>query len=181
MTETDTEHEAFLNAFVSSILNGEFNGYFASRVRITSELEEIVSQPIEVRKSMQVQLRIPTVTDAGTAKVMSGTANSGDFRINFATSLTSSGQHLHGLSVVFQVKGTDYSIHDLRPPALPLLQASPTVRAPLTPLTLFVDPGTAAPEKIAELLSEISRLYEMVGGTGITFTNSGIAFPEAAQ
>jgi hypothetical protein len=52
-------------------------------------------------------------------------------------------------------------------------------RAGLSPeLTIYIDPGSAPPEAVGELLSEISRLYRMIGGSGITFTNSGVAYPE---
>ena len=37
------------------------------------------------------------------------------------------------------------------------------------PLALIIDPGTAKPEEIGELLHEISNLYRMVGGSGLTF------------
>ena len=39
----------------------------------------------------------------------------------------------------------------------------------LRPLTLLIDPGEASNEELAELLSEISKLYRMVGGSGISF------------
>jgi len=48
-------------------------------------------------------------------------------------------------------------------------------------LAIYVDPGSASAEAVGELLSEISHLYRMIGGSGITFTNSGVAFPEGVQ
>jgi Cdc6-like AAA superfamily ATPase len=52
-------------------------------------------------------------------------------------------------------------------------------RTGLSPeLTIYVDPGSAPAEAVGELLSELSQLYRMIGGSGITFTNSGIAYPE---
>lgn len=38
------------------------------------------------------------------------------------------------------------------------------------PLTFLLDPGEANPEEIADLLCEMSTLYEMMGGRGIQFT-----------
>jgi hypothetical protein len=50
----------------------------------------------------------------------------------------------------------------------------PTTTGPtqpgIEPLTLLIDPGTASPEEIGELLAEISALYRMLGGSGINFT-----------
>jgi ATP-dependent Clp protease ATP-binding subunit ClpC len=37
------------------------------------------------------------------------------------------------------------------------------------PLTLLLDPGNASREDIAELFVELSTLYRMIGGSGITF------------
>jgi hypothetical protein len=48
-------------------------------------------------------------------------------------------------------------------------------------LTIYVDPGSAPAEAVGELLAELSQLYRMIGGSGITFTNSGVAFPEGVQ
>jgi hypothetical protein len=45
-------------------------------------------------------------------------------------------------------------------------------------LTIYVDPGSASAEAVGELLSELSHLYRMIGGSGITFTNLGVAYPE---
>jgi hypothetical protein len=39
----------------------------------------------------------------------------------------------------------------------------------LKPLTVLVNPGTASPEQVAELLTELSLLYRMLGGSGISF------------
>ena len=36
-------------------------------------------------------------------------------------------------------------------------------------LLLSVDPGSAEPEEIAEILAEISRIYRKIGGSGISF------------
>ncbi len=45
------------------------------------------------------------------------------------------------------------------------------------PLTIYVKPGTAPPEEIGELLAEISSLYRMLGGSGITFSLEGLYTP----
>jgi|GEM_PF-5834016 len=45
------------------------------------------------------------------------------------------------------------------------------------PLQLLIDPGTAPPEEIAALLKKISKLYKMVGGSGITFTRAELLSP----
>lgn len=42
------------------------------------------------------------------------------------------------------------------------------------PLELVIDPGTASPEDIGELLYEISQLYRMIGGSGIVFRSSEV-------
>jgi ATP-dependent Clp protease ATP-binding subunit ClpC len=47
-------------------------------------------------------------------------------------------------------------------------------------LKLFVDPGAAPPEEIGEFLSEVSKLYRMLGGSGITFVHTGTTCPELA-
>jgi DNA-binding CsgD family transcriptional regulator len=54
--------------------------------------------------------------------------------------------------------------------SLILLEASET-------LDLYIDPGTASAEEIAELLMEFSALYEMLGGSGITFTIADVKEP----
>jgi DNA-binding CsgD family transcriptional regulator len=54
--------------------------------------------------------------------------------------------------------------------SLILLEASET-------LDLYIDPGTASAEEIAELLTEFSALYEMLGGSGITFTIADVKEP----
>jgi hypothetical protein len=54
---------------------------------------------------------------------------------------------------------------------------SPERKTELPKLTLYVDPGTASPETIGKLLSEISLLYRMIGGSGITFTNAASTVP----
>ena len=38
-----------------------------------------------------------------------------------------------------------------------------------TGFTLLIDPGSASAEEIAELYIELSALYRMLGGSGITF------------
>lgn len=48
------------------------------------------------------------------------------------------------------------------------------------PFTLHLDPGTASPEEIGQLLHEISKLYQMLGGSGITFTPTEIEEWEVA-
>ena len=40
---------------------------------------------------------------------------------------------------------------------------------PDKPLKIVIDPGDAPPEFIADILSDISRLYRKAGGSGITF------------
>lgn len=40
----------------------------------------------------------------------------------------------------------------------------------MEPLRLLIDPGTAPPEFIADILSDISLLYRLSGGSGINFT-----------
>jgi hypothetical protein len=61
-----------------------------------------------------------------------------------------------------------------------LLDAAAAEEQQLGPLTFIVDPGTATPEEIAELLAEISALYRMIGGSGITFTPSEVKEAEVA-
>lgn len=48
-------------------------------------------------------------------------------------------------------------------------------------LTLSIQPGTASPEEIGGLLAEISTLYCMMGGSGITFTPEDISAVETTQ
>jgi cold-inducible RNA-binding protein len=38
------------------------------------------------------------------------------------------------------------------------------------PLGILIEPGEATAEEIGALLAEVSKLYRMVGGSGITFT-----------
>ncbi len=45
-------------------------------------------------------------------------------------------------------------------------------------LLLSVDPGTASPEEIAELLADLSRIYRKVGGSGITFRFEDVTVKE---
>ncbi len=44
----------------------------------------------------------------------------------------------------------------------------------LDELAIFVDPGDASAEEIAEYLIELSRLYKMLGGSGIQFARDEI-------
>jgi hypothetical protein len=48
-------------------------------------------------------------------------------------------------------------------------------------LVLRVDPGSAPPEEIADILSDISLLYRKMGGSGINFTPQGIHFLAAVE
>lgn len=41
------------------------------------------------------------------------------------------------------------------------------------PLVLLINPGTAPPEVIAEILSDISTLYALSGGSGIEWRARG--------
>lgn len=41
-----------------------------------------------------------------------------------------------------------------------------------TQASLLIDPGSASAEEIAEYLSELSKLYRMMGGSGIRFTQA---------
>jgi hypothetical protein len=43
------------------------------------------------------------------------------------------------------------------------------VQETFLPLTLLIDPGTAAADDLAEFLAGISNLYRMMGGSGVTF------------
>lgn len=44
-------------------------------------------------------------------------------------------------------------------------------------LKVFVDPGTATAEELSELLLELSTLYRMLGGSGVSFTLSQVKEP----
>lgn len=48
-------------------------------------------------------------------------------------------------------------------------------------LAVFIDPGTAPPEEIAEILSALSILYRRMGGSGINFTPQDVHFLAAVQ
>ncbi len=48
------------------------------------------------------------------------------------------------------------------------------------PLRLLVDPGTASPEFIADILSDISMLYKIEGGSGIEFRLKNVEALEGA-
>lgn len=48
-------------------------------------------------------------------------------------------------------------------------------------LNVAIEPGDATPEEVAELLGEISTLYRMVGGSGLTFTLTAVDCPEVAR
>ncbi len=52
------------------------------------------------------------------------------------------------------------------------------IECPAGTISLLVDPGQAAAADIADLLSEISKLYEMLGGKGIQFTVTDVRTPE---
>ena len=45
-------------------------------------------------------------------------------------------------------------------------------------LSITVDPGTAPPEDIADVLSDLSILYRKMGGSGINFSLKGIHIVE---
>jgi cold-inducible RNA-binding protein len=67
----------------------------------------------------------------------------------------------------------DKEIHRLKADVLP-----PTPQeVPSEPFTFVVDPGTASPEEIGGLLAEISKLYRMMGGSGITFRAVDVRSP----
>ena len=40
------------------------------------------------------------------------------------------------------------------------------------PLTFLIDPGTATAEELADIFQEISKLYRMIGGSGLDFKNA---------
>lgn len=44
----------------------------------------------------------------------------------------------------------------------------------ISPMELLVDPGTASTEEIGELLFELSTLYRMIGGSGVSFTMTDV-------
>ncbi|WP_286763561.1 cold-shock protein [Rhodopirellula sp. UBA1907] len=48
------------------------------------------------------------------------------------------------------------------------------------PLTVLLDPGIASPEELSELLTELSTLYRMLGGSGLTFTITEVKEPVVA-
>ena len=48
------------------------------------------------------------------------------------------------------------------------------VQAEPAKLHIDIDPGTAPPEEIADILSDLSILYRLYGGSGITFTLDGV-------
>lgn len=41
-------------------------------------------------------------------------------------------------------------------------------------LKIHIDPGSATAEKIGEYLQELSKLYQMIGGSGITFSQNNV-------
>jgi hypothetical protein len=72
-------------------------------------------------------------------------------------------------------------IHNLdRANAIDALAAELESQANLTSdaLSLLVEAGSAPPDDIGALLSELSKLYRMVGGSGITFVPTEIRNPE---
>ncbi len=48
----------------------------------------------------------------------------------------------------------------------------------VSPLQLLIDPGSATSEEIGELLFELSTLYRMIGGSGISFTMTDVREPQ---
>ncbi|MGF1453555.1 MAG: response regulator [Opitutales bacterium] len=52
---------------------------------------------------------------------------------------------------------------------LPQLLEPELQAAPYGPLDFLVEPGSAPPEVIAELLSDLSQLYRLAGGSGLVF------------
>jgi len=56
-------------------------------------------------------------------------------------------------------------------------EPDPTAGGRIKPLKLLVDPGTAGADEIAELLVEMSKLYRMIGGSGITFALTDVRKP----
>jgi hypothetical protein len=46
---------------------------------------------------------------------------------------------------------------------------------PRNEFKILIDTGSAQPEHIAQILSEISSLYRMMGGTGISYSVEGVA------
>lgn len=63
---------------------------------------------------------------------------------------------------------TEYPMPDNTSPTLP-------------ELPLLVDPGTAPPEVIAELLADISLIYRRLGGSGIAFRFEQIFVKEEVE
>lgn len=53
-----------------------------------------------------------------------------------------------------------------------------TVVPQASDMSLFIQPGTASKEDISELLMELSKLYRMIGGSGINFKLDGVANPK---
>jgi len=51
----------------------------------------------------------------------------------------------------------------------------------LDPLTLLIDPGTASAHDLAQLFIELSILYRMAGGSGITFKATDAYLPVEVQ
>jgi hypothetical protein len=47
----------------------------------------------------------------------------------------------------------------------------------LSRLVIYVEPGTASPEDIGSLMAEISKLYKMIGGSGISFRPEEVRYP----
>jgi RNA recognition motif-containing protein len=47
----------------------------------------------------------------------------------------------------------------------------------IEPVQLLINPGAATPHEIGELLAEFSKLYRMLGGSGITFALKHVRTP----
>lgn len=58
-----------------------------------------------------------------------------------------------------------------------------TLDATATPksISFLLDPGSASASEIGELYFEISRLYRMIGGAGITFTVTDCRLPQTSE
>jgi hypothetical protein len=63
----------------------------------------------------------------------------------------------------------------------PVIKIEPVTKQPeILSVELLVDPGSAPPEVIADILSDLSMLYRKTGGSGITFTPDSITVLETA-
>lgn len=89
------------------------------------------------------------------------------------------------LSIVDGVEGREFTMNDVAKIEVYAARSVQEIELgelpePDAPLTLIIDPGTAEPEDVAELLAEISKLYRMLDGSGITFTPTEIKEMEVA-